>query len=48
MVVSQITLRLFVLCPYNVASFEEILEGVDDKGNQLTFAGQLRLLPVPK
>jgi len=29
-------------------SFEEILEGVDDNGNQLTFARQLRLLPVPK
>lgn len=28
-------------------SFEEILEGVDDNGNQLTFASQLRLLPVP-
>ncbi len=28
--------------------FEEILQGVDDKGNELTFAGQLRLLPVPK
>ena len=29
-------------------SFEEVLEGVDDNGNQLTFAGQVRLLPVPK
>jgi hypothetical protein len=28
--------------------FEEILQGVDDNGNELTFAGQLRLLPVPK
>ena len=28
-------------------SFEEILEGVDDNGNRLTFVGQLRLVPVP-
>ena len=28
-------------------SFEEILEGVDDNGNQLTFTGRLLLLPVP-
>ena len=27
--------------------FEEILEGVDDNGNQLTFGKRLRLLPVP-
>jgi hypothetical protein len=29
-------------------AFEEIVEGVDDNGNQLTFAGQVKLLPVPK
>ena len=28
-------------------TFEEILEGIDDKGNTLTFVGRVRLLPVP-
>jgi hypothetical protein len=28
-------------------TFEEILEGVDDNGNQLVFTARLRLLPVP-
>jgi hypothetical protein len=28
-------------------SFEEIVEGVDDNGNQLKFVRKLRLLPVP-
>ena len=27
-------------------TFEEILEGVDDNGNQLTFTAQVQLLPV--
>ena len=28
--------------------FEEILEGIDDNGNQLRFVRQLQLLPVPR
>jgi hypothetical protein len=29
-------------------AFEEILEGIDDHGNRLTFTGQVQLLPVPR
>ncbi len=29
-------------------AFEEILEGIDDRGNRLTFTGQVQLLPVPR